>query len=231
MQWKNGKWVAGIKFQGHRENLGRFDTEKAAAQAYDKRAKQLWQNPVLNFRKDGTPNPDRKRRMQCPVSRLKAELGKGDNKSRRRKSGSGGGGGGGSDDSASTGELSLELSEEEGAESERKGAGGGGSGGSSRQPVPSYKGQPVSSYRGARGKLTVSEEGMPMVHDEATTHIQQPSTSTSRCMTYAGVGRAPKGNKWVGRITVWTGRTNTWASSTRRRRRRGRTTRGPRSSG
>ena len=45
---------------GHKQHLGRFDDEEEAAQAYDEKAKQLYADPTLNFRPDGSINPDRK---------------------------------------------------------------------------------------------------------------------------------------------------------------------------
>ena len=48
------------RVNGHRYNLGTYDTEEAAAQVYDEKAKQLRDNPILNFLPDGSLNPDRK---------------------------------------------------------------------------------------------------------------------------------------------------------------------------
>ena len=44
--------------------LGRFDDEKAAARAYDDKARQVYDNPILNFPPDGSLNPDRKKRIR-----------------------------------------------------------------------------------------------------------------------------------------------------------------------
>jgi hypothetical protein len=57
----NGSWFAQISFQRQQRRLGAFDTEEAAARAYDEEAKRLWTNPVLNFLPDGSLNPDRKK--------------------------------------------------------------------------------------------------------------------------------------------------------------------------
>jgi hypothetical protein len=62
VSWHFNKWRASIKFQGRTRYLGRFDTEEAAAKAYDEEAKRLWTNPILNFLPDGSINPHRKRR-------------------------------------------------------------------------------------------------------------------------------------------------------------------------
>ena len=58
--WSRGRWGAAIYKDGETLRLGRFDDEKEAARAYDEKAKQLRDNPVLNFLPNGSPNPDRK---------------------------------------------------------------------------------------------------------------------------------------------------------------------------
>jgi hypothetical protein len=58
------KWRAFIDFQGQRRYLGSFGTEEEAARAYDKKAKRLWANPILNFLPDGSLNPNRKKRVR-----------------------------------------------------------------------------------------------------------------------------------------------------------------------
>ena len=57
------RWVASIYADGRSQYIGRFDNEKAAARAYDKKAKQPHINPILNVLPDGSPNPDRKSRF------------------------------------------------------------------------------------------------------------------------------------------------------------------------
>ena len=50
--WANdrGKWVAQIKVEGRRRQIGRFDDEIAAAEAYDKAARAAWgEHARLNF--------------------------------------------------------------------------------------------------------------------------------------------------------------------------------------
>jgi hypothetical protein len=52
--------MAMIIVNGRPQYLGIFDTEEAAARAYDEKAKQVHQNPALNFLPDGSLNPDRR---------------------------------------------------------------------------------------------------------------------------------------------------------------------------
>ena len=49
-----GKWAGKIKVDYETENLGTFDTQEEAAEAFDERAWQL--NRGTNFRLDGTLN-------------------------------------------------------------------------------------------------------------------------------------------------------------------------------
>lgn len=63
LQRKSGRWVARIGENGQCKHLGRFDTEEAAARAYDERAKMVHVNPVLNFLPDGSLKPDRKQNV------------------------------------------------------------------------------------------------------------------------------------------------------------------------
>ena len=49
-----GSWLARIKVHGKYENLGTFATQKEAALAFDRRARQVGRG--TNFRKDGTCN-------------------------------------------------------------------------------------------------------------------------------------------------------------------------------
>jgi hypothetical protein len=44
---------------GRSQYLGFFDTEEEAARAYDKKAKELHVNPILNFLPNGSLNPDK----------------------------------------------------------------------------------------------------------------------------------------------------------------------------
>jgi hypothetical protein len=54
-----GVWTAQLSYAGLKHNLGSFDTEEAAARAYDEKVAELWENPILNFLPDGSLNPDR----------------------------------------------------------------------------------------------------------------------------------------------------------------------------
>jgi hypothetical protein len=47
---------------GRTQYLGTYDTEEAAAQAYDEKAKQLRGKRLRNFLPDGSLNPDRRRK-------------------------------------------------------------------------------------------------------------------------------------------------------------------------
>jgi hypothetical protein len=58
--WHQGRWRARIYLHGHQHELGFFDDEELAAQAYDEAAKQVLPDPVLNFLPDGSVNPDHK---------------------------------------------------------------------------------------------------------------------------------------------------------------------------
>ena len=58
--WSKGRWKALISTDDRNLHLGIYATEEEAARAYDDKAKQLRDNPVLNFLPDGSPNPDRK---------------------------------------------------------------------------------------------------------------------------------------------------------------------------
>ena len=60
VSWSRGRWVASIHADGETQRVGTYGTEEEAARAYDEKAKQLRDNPVLNFLPDGSPNPDRK---------------------------------------------------------------------------------------------------------------------------------------------------------------------------
>ena len=61
--WSNGRSEAQIKVNGHQQYLGTYDTEEEAARAYDEKAKQLRDKPILNFLPDGSPNPYRKKNI------------------------------------------------------------------------------------------------------------------------------------------------------------------------
>lgn len=56
---KDGRWEASIYADGGTQYLGFFDDEEAAARIYDEKAKQVFDNPILNFLPDGSLNPDR----------------------------------------------------------------------------------------------------------------------------------------------------------------------------
>ena len=60
VRWNHGRWCAQIKMNGHKQNLGTYDTEEEAARAYDEKAKQINDGRPLNFLPDGSLNPDRK---------------------------------------------------------------------------------------------------------------------------------------------------------------------------
>lgn len=60
----HGQWEARIWSDGPAKLLGRFDSEEAAARAYDERAKQIYQSHFLNFLPDGSPNLDRKKQLR-----------------------------------------------------------------------------------------------------------------------------------------------------------------------
>lgn len=47
--WDRIKWRAQVKYKLTTLNLGRYETEEAAARAYDAKAKELFVNPILNF--------------------------------------------------------------------------------------------------------------------------------------------------------------------------------------
>jgi hypothetical protein len=49
--------------------LGLHDDEEEAARVYDKEAKKLFVNPVLNFLPDGSLNPDRRKKVSKPFTR------------------------------------------------------------------------------------------------------------------------------------------------------------------
>jgi hypothetical protein len=57
------KWIVYIYDSGRPRYLAYFDTEEAAARAYDKEAKRVHTDPVLNFLPDGSLNPNRKQRV------------------------------------------------------------------------------------------------------------------------------------------------------------------------
>jgi len=59
----NRKWEVQIKYRGKKLSLGYYDDELQAAQCYDRRAKELYDTPLLNFLPGGKLNPDRKRRV------------------------------------------------------------------------------------------------------------------------------------------------------------------------
>lgn len=56
-------WHAKIRVNGEDKHLGSFESEEAAALAYDEGVKVLHDVPVLNFLPDGSLNPDRKKHM------------------------------------------------------------------------------------------------------------------------------------------------------------------------
>ena len=57
---KGGRWEVSIRASGRKQYIGTHDTEEEAARAYDEKAKQLHNNPILNFLPDGSLNPDRR---------------------------------------------------------------------------------------------------------------------------------------------------------------------------
>ena len=74
--WNHGRWGAFIKAGGRSQWFGTYDTEEAAARAYDEKAKQVSDNPILNFLPDGSLNPDRKERKSHlqPVKERRQEM-------------------------------------------------------------------------------------------------------------------------------------------------------------
>ena len=58
--WSKGRWKAETSLDGHPQYIGMYDDEEEAARAYDEIAKQLRDNPILNFLPDGSLNPNRK---------------------------------------------------------------------------------------------------------------------------------------------------------------------------
>lgn len=54
-----GQWLARLCARGQRQEMGPFESEEAAAKAYDEEATKLWENPTLNFLPDGFLNPNR----------------------------------------------------------------------------------------------------------------------------------------------------------------------------
>lgn len=87
VKWISGRWRALITADSHQQSLGSYDTEEAAARAYDDKAKQLRAKPTLNFLPDGTPNPHRKKNWRTlyygsrqgtiRIAGVKEELGSG----------------------------------------------------------------------------------------------------------------------------------------------------------
>jgi hypothetical protein len=57
------KWATALWDGSSSRYLGVFEDKKDAARAYDKEAKKLFVNPVLNFLPDGSLNPDRHQRF------------------------------------------------------------------------------------------------------------------------------------------------------------------------
>lgn len=64
--FKNGRWVS---VDGQEKHLGRFESEEAAAQAYNARAKELHGCSVLDFLPDGSLNPNRKKGVDSKTLR------------------------------------------------------------------------------------------------------------------------------------------------------------------
>ena len=56
---------------GHQQRIGTYDMEEEAARAHDEKAKELHNNPILNFLPDGSLNPDRKLNTAYVESRRK----------------------------------------------------------------------------------------------------------------------------------------------------------------
>ena len=51
-----------MAIKSSKQYLGTYDTEEEAARAYDDTAKQVFDDPILNFLPDGSLNPDRSRK-------------------------------------------------------------------------------------------------------------------------------------------------------------------------
>ena len=57
-------WQAYIRLYGKQVYLGTYESQEAAARAYDLRAKEEYKDPILNYLSDGQLNPDRKGRRK-----------------------------------------------------------------------------------------------------------------------------------------------------------------------
>lgn len=66
-KWQAGLWKEGGRLLLHGYYVGLFDDEAAVAWAYDKAAKWLWVNCILNFPPDGSLNPDRNLETSGPA--------------------------------------------------------------------------------------------------------------------------------------------------------------------
>lgn len=129
--WKKDlkKWRVSVWYKGKNHHGGLFDSERVAARAYDAKAKELYFNPVTNFRPDGTLNPDRKKFVSrdALIPRREEDAEDSDSES-------------GSEDSS--GQEEEEEDEESGSSSD-----GGSGGGGSKQRASRFRGTQLGVER------------------------------------------------------------------------------------
>jgi hypothetical protein len=67
VSWNKEKlsWCAEISYKGKNFHLGYFALEDEAARAYDKAARDVYQQPILNFLENGVLNPARYTNLGC----------------------------------------------------------------------------------------------------------------------------------------------------------------------
>ena len=62
-------WQANIRLDGTTHYLGTYESQEAAARAYDLRAKEEYEDPILNYLPNGQLNPNRKKGYNKKVDR------------------------------------------------------------------------------------------------------------------------------------------------------------------